>query len=71
MTLQLMTSYHDVRHCDVGYDVTKPATFTLASETASQSSRPTSSSGSDDTDPLFNMLLHLQEAASNESFGND
>jgi hypothetical protein len=67
---------HQLRPEDVGYDVTKPATFTLTSEAASHSSRPTSSTGTgsnsgEDSDPLFNMLLHLQEAASNETYAND
>ena len=66
---------------DVGYDLSRPGSFTMAAtatsaETASHSSRPTSSSGTgsnsgEDSDPLFNMLLHLQEAANNDSFGSN
>ena len=61
---------------DVGYDLSKPGSFSINPETTSHSSRPTSSTGTgsnsgEDSDPLFNMLLHLQEAANNETFGNE
>ncbi len=56
---------------DVGYDVSK--FLKSPSDRVSQASRPSSSPGTtstsgEESDPLFSMLLHLQEAASNETF---
>jgi hypothetical protein len=56
---------------DVGYDISKVSQS--PSDRISQTSRPSSSPGTtsasgEESDPLYNMLLHLQEAANNESF---
>lgn len=58
---------------EVGYDITKEITSRGSSIRVSQVSRPSSSPGNtstsgEESDPLFNMLLHLQEAASQQTF---